>query len=98
MPEEKQRVGGDRHQVTIVNRQFTEVTGVHGVESFDPREFVLLTSAGLLRLHGDNLHIKTLSLETGVVSIEGTMTDLLYAAEGGRSTPRARGVIARLFK
>jgi sporulation protein YabP len=74
----------DDHDIHIRGRKAIEVTGVSSVESFDVNEFSLMTSAGPLALHGNNLHMKHLDLQTGVVIIEGTVTRIEYVAERAR--------------
>ncbi|WP_018131762.1 sporulation protein YabP [Effusibacillus pohliae] len=88
----------ERHEVTLFNRQAVQVTGVLNVESFDAHEFVLQTGYGLLVIRGDNLHIKTLNLENGIVSIEGMVFDLGYFDEKVPATEKAKGFFGKLFK
>lgn len=96
--ERQQRRDADKHQVLMVNRQYVEITGVHNVESFDTRAFVLATSVGMMALRGENLHIKALHLESGLVSIEGAIGDLTYSEERVSAAGRARGLFGRLLK
>lgn len=88
----------ERHQVVMVNRQYAEISGVIHIESFDAREFVLQTSSGMLYVRGDNLHIKTLSLENGLVSIEGALFDIAYMDEGFHPGEKAKGMLSKLFR
>lgn len=88
----------ERHQVLLVNRQNVEITGVINIDSFDAREFTLQTTSGVLSVRGDNLHIKTLSLENGLVSIEGSIFDIAYMDEGFHPAGRAKGLLSKLFK
>ncbi len=97
MVEDRQGREVAKHQVLLVGREFVEVTGVTGVESFDTSEFVLQTTNGMLSLRGENLHIKALNLENGLVSIEGSMDDLAYL-EGGRMEKRGKKLWGRLLK
>lgn len=94
--EDRQGSSGSKHQVLMVNRQFVEVMGVTGVESFDTREFVLQTPAGMLTVRGADLHIKSLNLENGFVSIEGSLDDLAYL--DGRLEKRGKKIWGRLLK
>ncbi|MCL6637355.1 MAG: sporulation protein YabP [Alicyclobacillus sp.] len=71
-----------------------QVTGVASVESFDVREFVLVTSAGPLVIQGANLHMKHLDLERGVVEIEGTVSSLAYVTEQSQR----KGFVGKLFR
>ena len=97
MAEDRLVRNAGKHQVLIVSREYVEVTGVTGVESFDTHEFILQTTNGMLSLRGENLHIKALNLENGLVSIEGTIYDLAYM-EGGRSDKRGKKLWGRLMK
>lgn len=88
----------ERHEVTLLNRQAVQVTGVLNVESFDAHEFVLETGYGLLVIRGDNLHIKTLNLENGMVAIEGIVFDIGYFDEKASPGEKAKGFFGKLFK
>ena len=98
VPEERARRELEKHQVLMINRQYVEVTGVMNVESFDVKEFVLQTMSGMLSIRGDNLHIKALSLENGLVSIEGAIFDLVYYDEGVSAAQKAKGLFGKIFK
>lgn len=82
------------HNINVKGRKTIEVTGVSSVESFDVHEFSLLTSAGPLHIQGTNLHMRQLDLESGVVVIEGTLTNLAYVAE----TDKKHRLAGRLFR
>ncbi|MFC4768555.1 sporulation protein YabP [Effusibacillus consociatus] len=88
----------ERHEVTLFNRQGVQVSGVINVESFDAHEFVLQTGYGLLVIRGENLHIKTLNLENGMVAIEGLVFDLGYFDEKASPSEKAKGFFGKLFK
>ncbi len=88
----------DKHQILMINRKYVEITGVITIESFDVREFILQTSTGMLAIRGDNLHIKALSLENGLVSIEGVIFDMGYYDEAPHLSGKAKGLLGRLFK
>ena len=97
MVEDRQGREVAKHQVLMVNRQYVEVQGVTGVESFDNQEFVLQTTTGVLSLRGENLHIKALNLENGLVAIEGTI-DVLAYLESGHLEKRGKKLWGRLWK
>lgn len=87
-----------RHKIVMVDRNTLEVSGVLNVESFDSEEFLLETACGFLSIHGRNLHIKNLSLEQGLVAIEGSVHDMEYIDEGISSGDKAKGFFGKLFK
>ncbi|MFD2115462.1 sporulation protein YabP [Paenibacillus yanchengensis] len=85
-----------QQQLKLVNRKLLELTGVLQVESFDSEQFLLETNLGYLSVEGHNLHMKQLSLEEGLVIIEGYIHSLAYrdAATSGKS----KGILGKLFK
>ncbi|KIL34958.1 spore coat protein [Cohnella kolymensis] len=88
---------GAKHQeIRMLNRKTLEITGVSNVDSFDNEEFLLETECGFLTVRGQNLHMKNLSLDQGLVAIEGTIHSLMYldGAAGGKS----KGLFGKLFK
>lgn len=88
-------VKAKRQEVKMLNRKLLEISGVKNVESFDSEEFLLETECGFLMIKGSNLHIKNLSLEQGLVAIEGTMGNLAYL--DGNSQDK-KGFLGKLFK
>ena len=86
-----------KHQeLRLVNRKLLELSGVVNVESFDSEEFLLETVLGFLMVTGQNLHIKHLSLEQGLVSIEGLVHSLAYL--DGTAPSKSKGLVGKLFK
>jgi len=66
------------HQLKMVDRKSLSLTGVHKVQSFDPKEIVLDTLLGVLSIKGEGLGIKLLDLEHTRVEIEGQIDALIY--------------------
>ncbi|MFC4303152.1 sporulation protein YabP [Cohnella boryungensis] len=88
---------GAKHQeVRMLNRKSLDITGVSNVESFDNEEFLLETECGFLTVRGQHLHMKNLSLEQGLVSIEGAIHSLVYLDGGGGT--KSKGLFGKLFK
>ncbi len=85
-----------KHEIILVDRERLKVTGVKDVESFDSEEFLLSTEYGYLNIRGQNLHIKNLSLEQGLVEIEGLIADMGYLDDG--YSDKSKGLFGRLFK
>ncbi|MFC5530024.1 sporulation protein YabP [Cohnella yongneupensis] len=88
---------GIKHQeVRMLNRKSLDISGVNNVESFDNEEFLLETECGFLTVRGQNLHMKNLSLEQKLVSIEGSIHSLVYL--DGQSGNKSKGLFGKLFK
>ena len=66
------------HKLTLNERKSLTMTGATEVVSFDETAVVLKTSLGLLTVHGQELKLKTLSLEGGQVAVEGRICALIY--------------------
>ncbi|MFC4098289.1 MULTISPECIES: sporulation protein YabP [Paenibacillus] len=89
--------GQKRQEVKMLNRKLLEITGVQNVESFDSEEFLLETDLGFLAIRGQNLHMKHLSLEQGLVAIEGLVHSLAYL-DGNNAAKSSKGFFGKLFK
>ncbi|MCC3377468.1 sporulation protein YabP [Cohnella sp. REN36] len=87
---------GKRQEIRMQNRKLMDITGVSNVESFDNEEFLLDTECGFLAVRGQNLHMKNLSLEQGLVSIEGYINSLVYL--DGNTGGKSKGLFGKLFK
>ncbi|MBN9656234.1 sporulation protein YabP [Halobacillus litoralis] len=84
------------HNVKVWNRRNIEISGVKEVDSFDSEEFLLQTSMGYLVIRGQNLQMKNLDLDSGVVSIKGKMYEMTYLDE--HQGEKAKGLFSKLFK
>ncbi|REE56385.1 sporulation protein YabP [Paenibacillus taihuensis] len=93
----EQGKGQKRQEIKMLNRKILEITGVNNVESFDNEEFLLETDLGFLAIRGQNLHMKHLSLEQGLVAIEGLVHSLNYL-DGNNTAVKSKGLFGKLFK
>lgn len=84
------------HNIKIWNRRNMEISGVKEVDSFDSEEFLLQTSMGYLVIRGQNLQMKNLDLDSGIVSIKGKMYEMSYLDEN--QGEKAKGLFSKLFK
>ncbi|UOE94198.1 MULTISPECIES: sporulation protein YabP [Bacillaceae] len=84
------------HDITLKGRKKLDITGVKQVESFDNEEFLLETEMGFLSIRGQNLHMKNLNVEQGLVSIEGRIYDLVYLDQS--QGEKSKGLFGKLFK
>lgn len=79
--------------VTLEDRSALTVTGVSDVDSFDENSVTAYTDFGQLTIRGENLNIKRLSVETGELAVEGTVSALVYTENRPRES-----VFKRLFR
>src|SRR3954471_23481841 len=84
------------HDVIMKGRRLLDITGVKQVESFDNEEFLLETVMGFLAIKGENLQMKNLDVDRGIVSIKGKIFDLVYIDE--HNGEKAKGFFSKLFK
>ena len=84
------------HDVMMRGRRTLEITGVKQVESFDNEEFLLETVMGFLAIKGENLQMKNLDVDKGVVSIKGKVFDLVYIDE--QPGDKAKGFFSKMFR
>ncbi|SFJ35718.1 sporulation protein YabP [Thermoflavimicrobium dichotomicum] len=87
-----------RHEIVLVDRKNLEISGVVSVESFDNEEFLLQTDCGFLGVRGQDLHIKNLDLEQGLVSIEGHLVEFNYLDAAIPRADKNKGLLGRLFR
>ena len=92
--EEKYRAPEKPHGAFLENRAKLSVTGVLDVESFDEEEISVNTTQGTLVISGSGLHMETLSLDNGQVTVRGTVDALKY-----EDTPESSGgFFSRMFR
>lgn len=80
--EEKQK----KSTLTLRDRHTLTLDGVCDVVSFDEGAVILHTELGTLTVEGKGLHILSLDLESGGVTVEGSISALFYTEKsaGGK--------------
>ena len=85
------------HKLTLQSRESMEVQGVTDVISFDEESVTLRTLCGTLSVEGASLHIHVLSIEQGIVTLDGKIDSVIYYdtadAESGKG-----GFFGKLFR
>ena len=81
------------HRLELVGREQLTISGVEDVERFDETSIVMSTTAGILVITGEDLHIGKLSLDGGELHVDGRVDSISYE-EGGREQG---GFFRRLF-
>ena len=66
------------HKLTLNERKNLTMTGVTEVVSFEESAVVLRTGLGTLTVQGQELKLKTLSLEGGQMAVDGHISALIY--------------------
>lgn len=66
------------HKLSLEERSRLTMTGVTEVVSFQETSVVLHTSLGTLIIQGNDLKLKTLSLEGGQVAVDGQISAIIY--------------------
>ena len=79
------------HKLTLNQRESLNLTGVTEVVSFDDSAVILKTHLGTLHVMGENLVLKTLSVEGGQVSVSGHICSMVY------EEPRPDGFFRKLL-
>jgi len=67
--------------ITLLARKVLTTDGVIDVLSFDDGLVSLSTSLGLLVVEGEELHVKKMDMEAGIVSLEGKIYGVYYTDE-----------------
>ena len=81
------------HRLELVGREQLTISGVEDVERFDESSIVMSTSAGILVITGEDLHIGKLSLDGGELHVDGRIDSVTYEDQG----QSRGGFFSRLF-
>ncbi len=86
------------HRISMQGREALEVHGVTDVISFDEQSVVLSTLCGNMEVDGASLHIHVLSMEEGIVTMDGKVNSIsYYDADETEKSPRG-GFFGKLFR
>ena len=67
-----------KHEFTSRQREGISITGVRDVISFDDTGVSLETSCGSMAVEGEELRVKTLNTDEGIVEIDGKINGVYY--------------------
>lgn len=90
---DRSMISAAAHRLELVSREHLLVSGVEDVERFDETGIVMSTTAGLLVITGEDLHIGKLSLDGGELSVDGRVDSISYE----ESPLSSHGFFSRLF-
>ncbi len=74
------------HNLILENRKNLSISGVTDVDNFDEKNIVLYTQMGEMTVHGKNLHVNSMSVETGEMTIDGDIWAITYGDKDKRGT------------
>lgn len=97
MQEDLRPVDLKGHKTVIEGKRRVTVTAVEDIDSFNENEVIFLTAAGMMTVTGSDLHINRLSLEEGLIIIDGEVDSVDYADLAEERTERP-GMFSKLFK
>lgn len=85
--------GKKSHTLMLDNRSKLSLTGVEDVSGFNEEAVSVRTTDGILIIRGSGLHIDRLNLETGDVSVDGSIDSMQYLSSDG-----SKSKLSRLFR
>ena len=83
------------HNIILEGRKKLSVSGVTDVDHFDESTVLLYTTMGEMTVRGTDLHVNTLSVESGEMDIEGEISGIVYGDSDRRSPLSLFGKIFR---
>lgn len=90
-----EKTANSTHNVILEGRKNLTLSGVTDVDSFDERCIILYTQMGELVIKGRDLHINSMSVETGDMTIDGDIWALTYGDKDKKNTPTFLGKLFR---
>ena len=98
MNTEAERGRKNEHVLSLRQRESMEINGVTDVVSFDEQTVILQTVCGRMTVEGSSLHIHVLSMEAGVVTLDGKVYSIAYE-EPDDGDPNSKGnFFGKLFR
>jgi len=88
---------GQRHTLTLDDCARLQISGVLDVDNYDETTVTAHTVHGILTVEGEGLHVRHLALESGEMSVEGSVRALYYSEES-RAKAGGGGFFARLLR
>lgn len=83
------------HNMILENRKSLSISGITDVDSFDEKAICLYTQLGELTIQGKELHIDSMSVETGDMTVTGDIWAIIY---GDKDRHGPLSALGRLFR
>ena len=84
------------HHLILEDCRRQSVSVVNDIDSFDENTVFLHTENGVLEIRGEGLHIGLLDVETGELTMDGTVRAMIYQEE--EKHKKNQSFWARLFR
>ncbi|MCR5122690.1 MAG: YabP/YqfC family sporulation protein [Ruminococcus sp.] len=84
-----------RHSIVMQDCTNLSISGVTDADSFDENRIQLFTECGEMAVIGENLHVNEMNVDTGRLTVEGTVTAIIYGDRAHRKRP---SFLARLLR
>ena len=86
-----------KHDQNLIleNRKNLSISGITDVDSFDEKSIELYTQLGELTIQGRELHIDSMSVETGDMTITGDIWAIIYGDKERKGPISALGKLFR---
>lgn len=97
MDDQIKRLEKRPHQVKIEDKKRVTVTAVEDVDSFNENEVIFLSSAGMMTITGDELHITKFSIDDGVLIVDGKIEAVDYTDHEEIRMVKS-GLLGKVFK
>lgn len=81
--------------IILENRKNLSISGITDVDSFDEKSIELYTQLGELTIQGRELHIDSMSVETGDMTITGDIWAIIYGDKDRKGPVSALGKLFR---
>lgn len=81
--------------IILENRKNLSISGITDVDSFDEKTISLYTQLGELTIQGRELHIDSMSVETGDMTITGDIWAIVYGDKDKKGPISALGKLFR---
>ena len=75
------------HKVTLISREYLEMTGIEEVESYTDSAVVAVSVMGGLTVEGEDIRIESFSSDSGKLLIRGKVDGFFYFGDGAGKKP-----------
>ena len=83
------------HALSLEGRKKLNLSGIEDVISFDELSIYLITKNGNLLIEGTDLHITTLDISSGNMTVDGLINSIIY---NDKEIKKKEGLFSRMIK